>query len=320
MVVAMVAVVSALNSTPWPATMLIRSVFDRGAAKTTAEMNTYAPPVAAFAPQKVTYKNASRLDMHVFKATRTQRAPLVVWIHGGAWISGSNTDVDPYMRILAERGYTSISIGYTVAPEATYPTALEQLNDGLRYITAHAEELGVDATRVVLAGDSAGAQLASQLATLSTSPSYAALLGISPSLTRPQLAGVILNCGVYDIPALADLNGILSWGFKTAMWAYSGTKDWSQTSVASTMSTLNFVTSDFPPTFISGGNGDRLTWTQSIPMSQRLKSLGVNTTELFWSVSHQPALPHEYQFRFGLNRSEAVTALEKTISFLQHLN
>jgi acetyl esterase/lipase len=125
---------------------------------------------------------------------------------------------------------------------------------------------------------------------------------------------VILNCGVYDLRAMAELNGLPAWGFKVALWAYTGTKDWSELPVGATMSTIEFVTADFPPTYISGGNGDGLTWLQSIPMAQRLDELGVPVTELFWPAPHEPQLPHEYQFH--LDMPEAQEALTATIDWL----
>jgi acetyl esterase/lipase len=51
------------------------------------------------------------------------------------------------MRILAAEGYTTIAVNYTIGPEGVYPLAVHQLNEALAYIDAHAEELGVDASR-----------------------------------------------------------------------------------------------------------------------------------------------------------------------------
>ncbi len=69
-----------------------------------------------------------------------------------------------------------------------------------------------------------------------------------------------------------------------------------------------------PATYISGGNGDGLTWLQSIPMAKRLQELGVDVTPVFWPAPHEPALPHEYQFHLDL--PEARKALADTIAFL----
>ncbi|WOH18687.1 alpha/beta hydrolase [Paenarthrobacter sp. GOM3] len=312
-ILVVLVVLLALSATPWPSAMLIRSVFERGAQSTIDEMTPYVPDTPLQAQTGIVYKPGSTFD--AFSPAGTAAAlPTIVWIHGGAWISGAQRDVEPYLRILAAEGYTTIGLSYPIAPEATYPTAVRDINDALAYIKAHAAELNVDAGRIVLAGDSAGAQLASQMTTLTVNPEYANLLGIQPALQKSDLAATILHCGVYDLRAMADLNGIVAWGFKTSLWAYTGTKDWSATYAGATMSTIDFVQNDFPPTFISGGNGDGLTWLQSVPYSNRLKEAGVPVTELFWPADHQPELPHEYQFH--LNFAEAREARDKLLDFL----
>lgn len=312
-IVLVLTVLLALSATPWPSAMLIRSVFERGAQSTIEEMTPYVPDTPLQTHAGVVYKPGSTFDVFSPAGTITP-LPTVVWIHGGAWISGAQGDVDPYLRILAAEGYTTIGMSYPIAPEATYPSAVRDINDALAYIKAHAAELNVDTSRIVLAGDSAGAQLASQMTTLTVNPEYANLMGIEPALQKSDLAATILHCGVYDLRAMADLNGITAWGFKTALWAYTGTKDWSATYAGATMSTIDFVTDGFPPTFISGGNGDGLTWLQSVPYSNRLKDAGVPVTELFWPATHEPELPHEYQFH--LNFAEAREVRDKTFDFL----
>lgn len=324
-VVLVVGIIGAV--TPWPSAMIIRAVFTQGGEATVAEMNRHVPDTELTETLDVAYasgsdsadssgsSDSSYTTMDVFTpASATGPLPTVVWIHGGAWISGSKEDVAPYLRILAGEGYTTIGLNYTRGPEGTYPLAVEQLNDALAYIDSHAAELNVDPSQIVLAGDSAGAQLASQLATMITSPDYADLMDLAPALSADQLVATVLNCGVYDLAALAELDGLAGWGLKTSMWAYAGTKTWAESAPGAMMSTVDFVTADFPATYISGGNGDGLTWLQSIPMAQRLAELDVDTTTLFWPAPHQPALAHEYQFHLDL--PEAQTALQETIDFL----
>jgi acetyl esterase/lipase len=129
--------------------------------------------------------------------------------------------------------------------------------------------------------------------------------------------GTVLHCGLYDLKAMAGATGIVGWGFKTALWAYTGDKNWSETPAGTTMSTIDFVTQAFPPTFISGGNGDGLTAGQSVRLAQRMRDAGVDVTSLFWPAGHEPALPHEYQFH--LDFEEAYTALEGTVEFLDRV-
>lgn len=313
-VVAIIAVV--VTVTPWPSAMAIRAVFTKGGDETAAEMDRHVPDTALTEQLDIAYgDDGVDTTMDVFTpASATGPLPTVVWIHGGAWVSGSKENVDPYMRILASEGYTTIAVNYTLGPEGVYPLAVNQINDALAYIDANAAELNVDPTQIVLAGDSAGGQLASQMATLMTNPDYAEIMDITPALDADQVVATVLNCGVYDLAALAALDGIVGWGLKSSMWAYAGTRTWAEDSTGSTMSTVNWVTEDFPTTYISGGNGDGLTWLQSIPMAQRLDELGVDVTTLFWPAPHEPALPHEYQFH--LDMPDAQTALQKTIDFL----
>jgi acetyl esterase/lipase len=301
---------------PWLPALLIRSVFEKGAADTVQEMLPYVPSSGFTSRYDVPYGGRGEdTTLDVFTADGGRALPTVVWIHGGAWISGDKRDVAPYLQMIAAEGYTTIGVNYTIGPEATYPTAVDQLNDALGYILENAAELRVDPQRIVLAGDSAGSQLASELATITTSPDFAATAGIEPALSPEQLRGVVLNCGVYDLDALAaGAHGLIGWGFKSALWAYTGDRDWSDTSAGQQMSTLDFVTDGFPPAYISGGNGDALTDGQSKPLVEKLTGLGVEVTPVFWPADTDPALPHEYQFH--LDYPQAQQALQATKDFL----
>ena len=81
------------------------------------------------------------------------------------------------------------------------------------------------------------------------------------------------------------------------------------------MSAIDYVTSDLPRTWISGGNDDPLTASQSKPLAAKLRELGVPVTSVFYEQDHVPALPHEYQFH--LDFQEAKDALDSTLSFLE---
>jgi len=306
------AVVAFLRS-PWPAAMVIRAAFERDAVKTAAEMARYAPLDGVSEQLDVPYREGVTLD--VFRPTdAVGPLPTVIWIHGGAWISGSKNTVAPYLRILAAQGYTVVGVDYSVAPEKRYPIALRQLDRALAFLDAHAERFGIDPTRFVLAGDSAGAQLAAQLAVITTSPGYATRVGITPALRADQVRAVILNCGIFDVRGIPTATGIGGWGFRIALWAYLGVKDWAHTRGGGEMTTIDAVTADFPATWISGGDADPLTSTQSMPFAARLREMGVPLTDVFYDREVPPKLPHEYQFHLDL--PDARGALTSTIGFL----
>jgi acetyl esterase/lipase len=318
------AVIAAVN--PWPSALLIRALFEAEARSTVTEMTPYVPASGIDEQLDVPYATSgpgagtADTTLDVFSPTdssggdSTGPLPTVIWIHGGAWISGSKTNVDPYLRILASKGYTTVGLNYTVAPDAIYPVAITQLNEALAYLVANAAELRIDPDRIVIAGDSAGSQYTSQLATMITSPAYAAKVGLTPALTPDQLRAVILTCGIYDVTGIPDAPGLGGWGFRVALWSYLGTKDWSTTTGGELMSTLDDVTADFPTTWITGGNGDPLTATQSQPLADKLDSLGVDVTTVFYPADHVPSLPHEYQFH--LDGVDAQNALTSMVAFL----
>ena len=309
------ATATAFVVSPWPGSLLVRNVFEQNGARVLKAMEKHAPAGVEYV-EDIQYRPDDRdalLDLYFPEGTDAQ-LPTVVWIHGGAWISGGEADDVPYFKIIAAEGYTVAGVDYSLAPERTYPTAVHQLNDALAYLVENAERLHIDPDRIVLAGDSAGAQLASQLAVLTTSPDYAAELQLSPALADHQLRGVVLNCGIYDLSRLVGGSGLVGWGADESMWAYTGSRNFTDSPVLQQMSTINHVTAAHPPAYISGGNGDPLTAVQSKPLAQRLADLDVDVTTLFWPEDHTPALPHEYQF--DLDTSEGQTAPQATLNFI----
>ncbi|MBU6252003.1 MAG: alpha/beta hydrolase [Alphaproteobacteria bacterium] len=87
--------------------------------------------------------------------------PLIVYFHGGGWVLGSLDTHDTTCRELAEDSSAAVlSIDYRLAPEARYPAAAEDCYDATCWARDHAAELGIDGTRLAVAGDSAGGNLA----------------------------------------------------------------------------------------------------------------------------------------------------------------
>jgi acetyl esterase len=309
------------NVSPWPGAMIIRWEFTQNGAKTTAALSKHQPTdtISVISDQSYIPGDADALlDVYTPKsaADAGMQLPVIVWTHGGAWLSGDKVDAAPYFKLLAQAGYTVIAPDYTLAPEKSYPTQIHQLNAAHAYILANAARLHADTTKIILAGDSAGSQLSAQMAALATSPEYAREVGITPALTRANLKAVVLTCGIYKMEELArptpDLSKLLAWGDNVTVWAYSGTNDFSKP-VIKQMSPYYHVTKDFPTTFITGGNGDLLTDTQSKPLADKLESLGVGVTRLFYAPDHTPQLPHEYQF--NLDNADGQQALQEILTF-----
>jgi acetyl esterase len=91
--------------------------------------------------------------------------PVVVYLHGGGWWLGGVDDSDPgCRRRAAAADCVVVSVDYRLAPEHPFPAAFEDGWTALRWVVAQADDLGVDPARVVLAGASAGGNLAAAVA------------------------------------------------------------------------------------------------------------------------------------------------------------
>ena len=101
-------------------------------------------------------------------------APLIVWVHGGAWRRGSRSSVP--VADLAQRGFSIASVDYRLSTDAAFPAQIHDIKGAIRFLRARAEELQVDPERFVVAGSSAGGHLA-------------ALVGVSGGV--PELEGAV---------------------------------------------------------------------------------------------------------------------------------
>ena len=297
--------------TPWPSVLAIRTIFDRGAAEASAKLEPHVPTKLKV-DRNLNYDPAdpgALLDI-IRPPAGTPAGPTIVWVHGGGFISGRRSDVENYLRVLAGQGFTVVNIDYAIAPEATYPTPVRQVNTALGFLSREAARLGIDPNRLILAGDSAGAQIAAQVANLVTAPQYAQKIGIAAAVRPEQLRGTILFCGPYDLGMLGN-----GWFARTTKWAYSGHRNLRENSSFQLMSVARYVTRGFPPSFISAGNGDPLL-PHSAALAEALRSRGVSVDTLYFP-NHQPALAHEYQF--DLDSKPGQDALRRAADFARRV-
>jgi acetyl esterase len=100
-------------------------------------------------------------------APSAARLPVLVYFHGGGFTIGSIASHDTLCRTLAQRaGCAVLSVGYRLAPQHRFPTAVHDAWDAVQWLAGQAEALGLDGVRMALGGDSAGGTLATVCATL----------------------------------------------------------------------------------------------------------------------------------------------------------
>lgn len=250
------------------------------------------------------------LDVYSRDDTREQPRPVLVWVHGGGYIGGDKACMEHWGHAIAGRAnFRVVSINYHLAPDCHYPAPLIQLNEALDFIVAHADEYGIETSRVFLGGDSAGAQIVSQYAAYLTNADLRRRMRFKPALPQKSLRGVVLCCGMYNMDTVKKSRFPT---LKTFMWAYTNCKNLSDFERKDEMSTVKNVTPDYPDTFLTCGDADPFIG-QAHEMVAALAASGVTRDILLYDGTKK-RLAHEYQFHMHL--PEADECLQRVTEFL----
>jgi acetyl esterase len=133
----------------------------------------------------ITYGTEGSQALDVYVPAGPGPWPVVLYIHGGGFTAWSKDTYWLVGPIFAREGYLVVNIDYRKAPGAPFPAALEDASLAYVWLARHAEQLGADLGRLVLAGDSSGANLATGLALASCAP------GHEPWVERVFATGVV---------------------------------------------------------------------------------------------------------------------------------
>ena len=131
--------------------------------------------------------NDGPLPYRLYRPTTPGPHPIVVYFHGGGWVLGDEQSDDPFCRDMCRRtGMIVVSVGYRHAPEHRFPTAAEDGYAATRWVADHAAELGGRAGPLLVAGWSAGGNVA------------AVTCQLARDRGGPEIAGQLLVCPVTD--------------------------------------------------------------------------------------------------------------------------
>ena len=144
--------------------------------------------------------NDNLLDVYYPEGTASP-LPTIVSIHGGGYVYGSKEIYRRYGMDMARRGFAFVNFNYRLSPKWKFPTPLADTGAVLDWVVKNQQRYHLDPDRIILLGDSAGAQLTSHYAAIHTNPEFASLFPIK--LPRVNIRAVGLFCGMYDIPKFA---------------------------------------------------------------------------------------------------------------------
>lgn len=299
--------------TPRLAAFIIRETFRRSGLHLAATLGRYAP-AGIKVHRDLRYGPGRDMLLDVFEPDDGAGPhPLLLWVHGGGFVGGSKDELAGYFQMIAAHGYTVAAPQYSLAPRYRYPMPLRQMMQALRFLQAEKAPFRLDPDRIVLAGNSAGAHIVAQIGALITTPGYAGLVGVSPTVAAEQVRGLVLACGAFD---LALANGVSGTAeailVRAAGWSYSGRRNFDLDGTFAALSIPNYLTPAFPPTLLTVGNAD-LFLAHTERLYEAMRAAGLEPETVFWP-DHVPALDHEYQF--NLDTEPAQVFRSRLLEFL----
>lgn len=182
---------------------------------------------------------------------------LFVYIHGGGWIGGWPEAREAFTTRIAAAGYTVASLYYGNAPAYAHPKMIQNIYKAFAFLKENAERFNIDTDEIFVGGESAGAHLAAMAGCISSNPAYKARFALDARSRDTKIAGLVLNCGVYD------MEKALSTGFRNVgiyTQAYCGGIKVTDTSESfrREISPIYWVTDNFPPSFVISAENDKL--------------------------------------------------------------
>lgn len=221
--------------------------------------------------KNIEYKNVGgkSLQLDLYKPKDLKKpAPLLVFIHGGAWKSGKRSDYLVYLLAFARKGYVTATVSYRLLKDSPYPACAEDIKDAVSWFYRNGEIYGYDPDRIALIGGSAGAHLALLTAYGWKKPGENNDSTKSPG-NKHRIKAVVDIYGPVDLTTeYARIHPLV-----TSFIAHSYNE---APELYREASPIKYLSKNNPPTLILHGTSDELVpISQSDMLKARLDDLGV---------------------------------------------
>ncbi|MBR5033136.1 MAG: alpha/beta hydrolase [Treponema sp.] len=240
--------------------------------------------------------------------SQKEKLPVIVSVHGGAWVYGDKDVYQWYCMRLAQRGFAVINFSYRLAPETAFPCSVEDTELVFQWLGNNADEYGFDINNVFAVGDSAGAHLLALYASAITNDEYAKNFTFIKS--KPfSLRGVALNCGKYNLDPSLEKNPFMKM-LVEALLQSKITKEGLELLNASA-----HVTKAFPPAFVMTCIGD-FQFIQAPFITKALEQAGVQFEYHCYGSEEKPLW---HVFHCDPHLEEAVVCNDDECEFFRKL-
>lgn len=223
------------------------------------------------------------LDLVLPKNRAGKKLPLIVYIHGGAWLAGSKSQgIGSVMPYVKSGNFAGASVEYRFSQEAVWPAQIHDCKAAIRWLRGNAEKYNLDPDRIAVWGGSAGGHLSAMLGTSGGVKELEGDLGEFDSVSS-RVQAVVDVCGPSDLLTITNSPSAIRHGLADAPEAkLLGGRIAEKVELARSASPVAFATKDDPPFMIVHGTKDlTVPFTQSEELNEALLKAGVTTKPVF---------------------------------------
>ena len=231
--------------------------------------------------------------------------PVIISVHGGAWVYGDKERYQFYCMRLAQRGFAVVNFSYRLAPEAKFPASMQDTEKVFQFVAENASKYGFDTNNVFAVGDSAGGHLLSLYTDALTNKDFQKNFDFIKD-KKLTLRGVALNCGKYTLDDEDPRFKLLRKGFLP---------NGGSSEEINLVDSSAHVTKDFPPAFVMTCLGDFLK-DQADVIKAKLDAAGVQNELHCYGTEQQPLW---HVFHCDPKLEEAVKCNDDECNFFRSL-
>ncbi|MDR3292701.1 MAG: alpha/beta hydrolase, partial [Clostridiales bacterium] len=243
----------------------------------------------------------------------TGKLPVFINLHGGGFVAGNKRHRRYFSAYVASLGYAVFNINYGIASEYKFPFCVRSGVVALNWVVKNAETFNLDPSKIVVSGDSAGANIASLICTAASNEEYAKEIGAPASLTVPT--GALLFCGPFDLEISLNKRLPLDLANKIIEETTGYDKDHvNEFKYFKYFAPMEFINERFPKTFLVYAKKDIFCAQQSEMLEQTLNEKNI-PVESFYSERFLD----NHCFHLNHNFKVSQQAIEKASEFLEAL-
>lgn len=243
-----------------------------------------------------------------------QKKPVLIYIHGGGWVSGTKLLRKPYCFSFAKEGFFVMNTAYDYAPQKKFPSQLQQIFTAIEKLLDNAEKYNIDTSKIIVGGESAGAYFSAFVAAATKNPTIYDKLNISFKYRDSfDIKSCILLNGAFDAERLSASHFpnmatfLISYYDMTRKQIAEGGENTKHFSPAT------FIDSNFPPTVVGEGKYDGLK-KESIAAKQTLSEFGIKYTSFM-----AEGIIGLHGFCLAVNTKEGKRCFEHALAFVKEV-